>query len=106
MRHFVAAHRLLVDHTLLIEFFVDSCIETDPIEDGFMPQQTVVPLRDPVALVGEVQETAGNAKTLQNVERLQALIFVSMIIFRYLVNEDEAYLADQDAVVQVVWVMC
>ena len=93
-----------MDHTLLIEFLVDSCIETDPIEDGFMPQQTVVPLRDPVALVWEVQETAGNAKTLQNVERLQALIFVSMII--YLVNNDKAYLADQDAVVQVVWVMC
>lgn len=89
---------------MLIEFLVDSCIKTNPIEDGFMPQQAVIPLRDPVALVGEVQETAGNAKTLQNVERLQALIFVSMII--YLVNNDKAYLADQDAVVQVVWVMC
>ena len=89
-----------MDHTLLIELLIDSCIETDPIEDGFMPQQTVVPLGDPVALVWEVQEAAGNAKTLQNIECLQALMFVSMIV--YLAITVEAYLADQDAVVQVV----
>jgi hypothetical protein len=89
-----------VDYTLLIELLIDSCIETDPVEDGLMPQQTVVPLRDPVALVWEVQEAAGNAKTLQNVERLQALLFVSMTV--YPVNTVEAYLADQDTVVQVV----
>ena len=58
---------------MLAELLVDSCIETDPVEDGIMPQQTVVSLRDPVALVWEVQEAAGNAKTLENVERLQPL---------------------------------
>ena len=89
-----------MDHTLLAELLVDSCIETDPVEDGLMPQQTVVPLRDPVALVWEVQEAAGNAKTLENVERLQPLRFVSMIV--YPVNTVKTYLADQDAVVQVV----
>jgi hypothetical protein len=59
-----------VNHALLIKLLVDARVETDPVEDGVMPQQTVVPLRDPVTLVWEVQETAGNAKTLQNVERL------------------------------------
>jgi hypothetical protein len=65
--------RLLVDDTLLHELLIQASVVSDPVEDALVPQQAVVPLRDPVALIGEVQETARHAQTLQDIEGLQSL---------------------------------
>lgn len=47
---------LLVDDTPLAELLIYTSIIPDPVEDTLVPQQTVVPLCNPVALIWEVQE--------------------------------------------------
>lgn len=53
--------RLLVNYTLLYELLIQASIVPDPIENALVPQQAVVPLRNPVALIREVQEATRHA---------------------------------------------
>ena len=68
-----ATDPLLVDDTLLNELLIQTSVVPDPVEDALVPLQAVVPLRDPVTLVREVQEAAWHTQTLQDIESLQTL---------------------------------
>jgi len=43
------------------------------IEYRPMPQQTIIPIRNPMALIRKVQKSTRHAQTLQHIERLQGL---------------------------------
>lgn len=89
-----------MNYALLVELGVDACIEADPIKDGLVPQETIISLGNPMTLVWKVQEAAGYAKTLQNIERLQTLSIVSMAFGdSCCMNTNLAY---QDTVVEVI----
>ncbi len=51
----------------------DAAVVVDPLEDLGMPDQAVLRLPHPVVLVGEVEEPAGHAPGLQQVEEQDAL---------------------------------
>ena len=48
------ATRLLVNDTFLHELLIQASIVPNPVKDALVPQQAVVPLRNPVALIREV----------------------------------------------------
>lgn len=64
---------LLINYSLGDQFIFQSDPVPDPVEDVRVPHQAVVPARDPVALVGEVQESRGYAQTLEDVEEGDAV---------------------------------
>jgi hypothetical protein len=47
---------LLCNHTLGDQCVIQPNPESDPVKDGLMPQQAVIPVGNPMALVREVQE--------------------------------------------------
>lgn len=71
MQHVCEAMGLLVNNTLLHELLIQSSIVPDPVENTLVPQQAVVPLRDPMALIRKVQKATRHAQALQDVEGLQ-----------------------------------
>ena len=47
----------------------------EPVDYGFVPEDGVAGLLDPVVFIGEVEQLAGDATSLEGVERGQALGF-------------------------------
>jgi hypothetical protein len=64
---------LLRNNPISHELLAESSEVTNPVEYSFMPQQAVIPVRNPMALIREVQEATLHAQALQHVERLQRL---------------------------------
>lgn len=58
-----------------------------PVEDVRVPKQTVLSVVDPMALIGEMQESRGHAQRLQDVEGLETLCLHNTVV--QIVVDDE-----------------
>lgn len=59
----------------------------NPVEDLRVPEQAVFLLQDPVVLVGEVEEPAGDAAGLEDVEQAQTVALGQTVVER-VVNDE------------------
>lgn len=79
--------RLLRDDAVHGQLLVESDPVADPVEDGLVPQQAILPVGHPVALVREMQEPRGYAQTLEDVEGLQALCLDNTVV-QFVVDDE------------------